>query len=919
MRDKGVRELVPAGNKWYNAGGNYRTRLGEGEETMRRYLAAVLAGFLALLIPGLGAAAAGWRSLKTEHFTVLYKPGYEQAAERALGALEHFRPAVERLTGNTMFHLPVVIEDTGYANGLTNPVFPGLRLFTTSPGPDSELGFGGDWWSLLGPHEYIHALSASKTGGVLDLYRILFGNLFQPNLYAPRWILEGITVYGESQLSSKQGRLNDGYFDAYLGASVQEGRLPSLVEATHAPLAYPLERHYLFGGEFFRFLAEKYGEARFAEFFAVNGSNLESLTSWFVPSLGLDVAARQVFGKTFPALWGEWQAYERERFAGFRMDGERLTHHGWTVQEPRVFGGRLYYKRQFPVSAGPRRYWRNQIVERDLASGKERVLLESTASFLLPLRLHGGKLYYGTAERQAGFANTYEGGTGLVARLHERDLASGKDSVVLTGALRSFDLLADGRILYAKDRRDAFGSELRLWNPATREDRLVGRVEYLVEEIAADGERIVVAARRDGFNAGLFTFTLETLDFAPLFDSPGKEYGLTFAGDWLHFTSNAGRTYAAYRYDFTAGKAYRLTEGGYAAQPAYDEREGKLYFVGLTSAGFDLFRKTPEPVEVAVETGGTERAGSSSVSGSAGPPYTLDWSKVTRGTYADNLKTLAPAIRLPLAEFDPYGASYVGVVLVGSDALGDFYYQAQLGYDNAEGQAGYDVQLESSFLAPLQVGLAARNTGGQAELALDTTYPLVSRLSPGLSHLSAGVAAEWTGDSARPAVTPHASLGLTYPRTRASLAARLPVRAGETGVEADLGVLQNALGGDLELVARYRNDRTSANPELPEVRGYREPLAVPTGETVSAEYHRTLFRIDRGLWNPSVFLEDTYLTLFAEAAVAGQEIGQASSGAELHLRGMALGFPAHSMVRYVRTREGEEAVELGVDLSLAVF
>ena len=67
-------------------------------------------------------AWSGWKTLKTEHFTVFYLPGCEAAAQRALAELEASRPQVERLTGNTAWHLPIVIEDVGLnPNGNTDP------------------------------------------------------------------------------------------------------------------------------------------------------------------------------------------------------------------------------------------------------------------------------------------------------------------------------------------------------------------------------------------------------------------------------------------------------------------------------------------------------------------------------------------------------------------------------------------------------------------------------------------------------------------------------------------------------------------------------------------------------------------------------------------------------------------------------
>ncbi|HAV43570.1 TPA: hypothetical protein DCX15_06120 [bacterium] len=40
----------------------------------------------------------------------------------------------------------------------------------------------------------------TNTKGPAKLATTLFGPIFHPNMYSPGWVLEGITIYGESQL-----------------------------------------------------------------------------------------------------------------------------------------------------------------------------------------------------------------------------------------------------------------------------------------------------------------------------------------------------------------------------------------------------------------------------------------------------------------------------------------------------------------------------------------------------------------------------------------------------------------------------------------------------------------------------------------------------------------------------------------------
>ena len=173
-------------------------------------------------------------------------------------------------------------------------------------------------------------------------------NIFSPNVWVPGWVLEGITVYSESRLFNYQGRLNDGKYDAYIGARVAENRFPSILDATFNPHEFNLEGIYTYGGVFFNYLAQTYGEEKLTEFFTVHGS------SW----ASLDKNTQTVFGKTFPQLWADWQAYEMGRFKDYFIDGQRVTTDGWYISNPLITAGdqgepQLFYQRYDVTKTGP--------------------------------------------------------------------------------------------------------------------------------------------------------------------------------------------------------------------------------------------------------------------------------------------------------------------------------------------------------------------------------------------------------------------------------------------------------------------------------------------------------------------------------------------------------------------------------------
>lgn len=164
---------------------------------MRSFRIFLITTFLIFLIPA-AALAGGWKTLKTEHFTVFYSEGFETEAWQCLEILEYYRPEVEKISGNEAAHLSVVIDDTGtLVNGYSNPIANQMHLYKYPPqGGPAELAATENWWSLVGVHEYTHHLTLSKTGGVPGFIAKIIGNnllLFPlPNLIAPGWVMRGL-------------------------------------------------------------------------------------------------------------------------------------------------------------------------------------------------------------------------------------------------------------------------------------------------------------------------------------------------------------------------------------------------------------------------------------------------------------------------------------------------------------------------------------------------------------------------------------------------------------------------------------------------------------------------------------------------------------------------------------------------------
>ncbi|MEK9149719.1 MAG: hypothetical protein AAB267_06705, partial [Candidatus Desantisbacteria bacterium] len=453
-------------------------------------------------------AMAGWDILKTSHFTCFYPEGYKWEAEQALNNLEHYQQDVVNLTGNKRIgNLPVVIEDTGMlTNGFADPIFKNIHIFTYPSDSLTPLGITENWYRQASVHEYTHIAHLTRSEGVPMLLTTINGSIYQPNLYSPGWLIEGITVFAESQLSPYEGRLNDGGFDALIKANVKENKPPSLLKATYSPFEFPAESgQYVYGGEFFKYLSDKYGKGKFSQFFestsgaGVGYSILSLIGSCVFPYFGIDRAARKIYGKSFPKLFSEWR--DSIDATSWKIDGEQITEHGWIVRHPVLSGDKLYYIRSYPKKTGPLESFEfNEIVERELTAETERVVVSATSEFMGNIKIADDKLYYSASEMKKGYNNSALNGFGVFSILHQKDLSTKKDTVLFDDQIRGFDLSPEGKIIYAKDREHAFGSEIWTWSAEEGKKKL-SSLDILVSEILClkDGG-LAVAARHDWEN-----------------------------------------------------------------------------------------------------------------------------------------------------------------------------------------------------------------------------------------------------------------------------------------------------------------------------------------------------------------------------------------------------------------------------------
>jgi hypothetical protein len=873
----------------------------------------LLVFFWMMLCPSF-AKASRWQTLKTDSFTVFYKPGDEGRANRLLAAMERGRPAVERLTGNHARHDPLVIQDMGsMVNSLTDPLNGVIQIFPCPPNSRDSLS-AGDWFLMVGTHEYVHALNLSKVNGLSGIAKRLLGTSVNSNLLNPGWSMEGLAVYGESQIASREGRLNDGYFDAVAASQSGIKERLSLMRSTYLPWESPAGFQYIAGGLFHGYLSQTYGPESMTRFYLAHGLPFLQWLSPLFPTAGLDCVARKIFGESISNLWKDWRQSVIMKGPPVVEGQERLTKRGWTMDGLQISKGKAYYLSTVPVkTASQTGFTFYQVVERDLDSGRERVLVSQTAYFTCPIRIHGQKLYYATAEYRRGYPNT--SGFGYVSRLWEYDLVTGEQKVLLEDPFRAYEVMPDGAIVYSLDRKNTFGSILLKTFPHSKPQTLAV-TDLLVDEIVGDGKRFVATSRYDGGSYGLYDFNPKTGSLKKLLDSVWMERAEGLYGDELILTSNIDKTYGIYSYNFRTQKTKRLTQGGYAVCGALDERNKDLYGIGLNENGADLYRYPHRPHQVIFHPAPRPVT----------PPSVLEGIAITKGGYGDNLKRMVPRIlHMPFVYWTPEERFY-GVAFAGGDAVYDFpAYLLAFGRDTIRKRPIGTVLLTSAFFSPLEMGGQYLSLYGEESFSVVALYPLALRLSPGLSSLWAGVSGYQYDDGRHREADPYLSSSFHGSGREVVAQVQVPIERKSWGSHLErnaffgtLSCRQYLPGSQINVSSTWIDDPDNVDNPFGSCRGYGSDLNARRGGKSKVEYSIPFLKIRRGLWNPSLYAEDLVLTLFGEGAWGVHGPSQISYGAQCLLEGSVTtaALPLDLGFRYARTREGGEEVAMTVAFNL---
>jgi hypothetical protein len=646
----------------------------------------VLCCFFAAETARAGDPRLEWWTLESPHFRVHYHGGLAPLAQRVAALAERAHEVLVPALGpppSEVTHI-VLTDESDDANGFaTARPYNAIRLLVSAPDDASPLADYDDWYDELVTHEYTHVVHLDNTSGVPAILNAVFGKLYTPNDWQPRFLLEGLGVVMESEHTTG-GRLHGSEFEMFLRADVLDRRFVPLDQLSHAPRRWPGSNlAYAYGSEFVAFIADIYGPSTFTAVANDYGSSV-------IP-FGINRAIRRATGRTYPELYASFRAeVERHtarvvaeiRARGVR-EGTRLTRAGRIAAVPRFLPracapgsppSLVYYRNDgdnpsglymVPLAADPEGQ-RHELLTRATARGLSiapdcAILFDSVA----PSRRRHYLTDLFELEPNARAPSGLE--------LSRRRLTIGRRA-------RTPDVSPDGRsVAYVTNR--AGTSTLRWARRAPRgiEDErvLVPSADYeqaYSPRFSPDGKRLAYSVwTRGGYRDVRIVDLASGTLIEPMRDRAiDRHPAWSPDGGTLYFSSDRSGVANVYAYVLSSRALYQVTNvltGAFFPEVSPDAKT--LVYAGYDSYGFDLYALPLDPKRWLAAPPAPERPAARS--------------EIAPRRYPVQPYTALPTLR-PRAIGVSYGTGTFGnaftLQTVGADAIGRHAFTASVTYES---------------------------------------------------------------------------------------------------------------------------------------------------------------------------------------------------------------------------------------------
>jgi Tol biopolymer transport system component len=605
-----------------------------------------------------------FRVLPTEHFLIYFHQGEDRMALRLASIAEDtWRTLAQRLDAVPPPLTHVVLADqTEIANAYATPLpFDTIVIYAAWPS-GREFNFD-EWLRLAFTHEFAHLLHVDRSEGWARAVRAVFGRTAWafPNLFLPKWQLEGLAIYEESAATGL-GRLHAGNFRAIVGEAARDGLLEPLDRVSGGLTDWPGGlAAYAYGLEFHQYLSERFGADTLAR--------LARATAGRVPYTASRVF-KDVFGEPLGTLWQDFQRSLAPAVQAPAMQDRatRLTHEGFSVTGPR------FDRVVCPTCPADILYsGRNP----DGFPGLYRVAATGSTPARLATRYLGSTVaagrdvvYFDQVERRRN--------TGMYSDLYEWSRATGRVRQVTRDArLLDPDLSPDGQTLVCVRARPGQRDLVLLATADLTTGAIITlssapETQFNNPRWSPDGRSIAVERHRPGSMPEVVIVDVETRTIRVIASDDRTRF-VTPAwrpdgGALVLAAAPADDTFNLFEFAVDGSSARQLTHTtGGATEPDVSPDGKTIAFVGYTTNGDDVF-SMPYP-------DATSGPGASPhLVLFEAPPPAEPATALTSHAYSPS-RTLAPTSWSPVVEAATEQVR-VGATVAGSDVLGYHAYVA---------------------------------------------------------------------------------------------------------------------------------------------------------------------------------------------------------------------------------------------------
>ena len=681
--------------------------------------------------------ATNWELLETKYERIFYPATHKQMAIEVAYYIEKHRQNVLSLSGKEKpYPIYYVIQDTGMiTNGYASLIDNKIGLFTPTPGSSLTEGFNYNWLETVSIHELFHNYHGHNAKGINTFFKYTIGK-FNPHIFLPPMLIEGLAVYQESQLNPYQGRLNTGFYDAILLTKAKENTLASFTQANKMMRHFPTGQHYIYGGSFIQYLANTYSEQSLTTFLNEYSYKPGINPLLVFPPFGID-RVKTPYNKSFADLYQDYKDDLKEKSKNWILPTNPITRGSYIsppiIQENTIYVLKRinYYTKEYDSHTA------YQLIAINKKTKKETVLKTFNSLYghpiINPLAIKNNTLYIAFTTEKLGFSNNDLNGLGLTTDIYSYHLKTQIVKKELSDAITAFMLDSNQDLIYAKQLSGLHKTDII--NHKT--NSIIATHPLYITSIKATKNTIYLTAKHAEGSSNIYTTDSTFKTLSPIIATNYIETYPSLSGDWLYFTANYNKQFQIYRKQLTTHKLEKLSGPSFMTKGISNNNE--ITYISLDSKSMTLnqhpFQTTPVTLpdpEIIIKPNQTELYQS------------LDYKLYKRKhVWLKNLTTLPPIIRVPIItsiEKDNDKNIGIGLNIQGYDKLGYLNYSTSLLHviDTKETLL-YNLDISTSVIQPLTINYnQVLNTK-----TLSATTPIyLSSIRP-LQYVDTGIATDF--------------------------------------------------------------------------------------------------------------------------------------------------------------------------------